>query len=66
MVSVEHVVDDFKENDIGNFINGWCHNSHYVNYYKESLVLLDKWSNNCVGGTCEESSVRPKLGEEGS
>ncbi|KAK4369002.1 hypothetical protein RND71_012794 [Anisodus tanguticus] len=56
LVSVDHVVGKFKDIGIGNSTNDWCHNPLYVNYYKESLVLLDKWTNNCVGDACEESS----------
>ncbi|KAJ8568001.1 hypothetical protein K7X08_020723 [Anisodus acutangulus] len=56
LVSVDHVVGKFKDIGIGNSTNDWCHNPLSVNYYKESLVLPDKWTNNCVGDACEESS----------
>ncbi|KAH0651180.1 hypothetical protein KY285_031293 [Solanum tuberosum] len=56
LVSVDHTIDRFKDVDIGNSSNDWCYNPRYVNFYKESLVLPDRWTNNCVGVACEESS----------
>ncbi|XP_060188220.1 F-box protein At3g07870-like [Lycium barbarum] len=56
LVSGDHVVGKLKYIGIDNSTNGWCHNPLYLNYYKESLVLPDKWTNNCVGDACEESS----------
>ncbi|KAL3364127.1 hypothetical protein AABB24_013067 [Solanum stoloniferum] len=56
LVSVDHTGERFKDADIGNSSNDWCYNPRYVNYYKESLVLPDRWTNNCVGDACEESS----------
>ena len=56
LVSVDHTGERFKDADVGNLSNDWCYNPRYVSYYKESLVLPDRWTNNCVGDACEESS----------
>ncbi|XP_055823146.1 F-box protein CPR1-like [Solanum dulcamara] len=56
LVSVDDTVEKFKDVDIGNCKNDWCYNPRYVTYYKESLVLPDRWTNSYVGDACEESS----------
>ena len=61
LVSVDHVVEKFEDVGHGHSTNGWCHIPHYVDYYKESLVLPDKWTDNCVGDACEERKKEQKL-----
>ncbi|KAG5597227.1 hypothetical protein H5410_038459 [Solanum commersonii] len=53
LVSVDHVVGKFKDVGLGNSTNGWCYNPRYIDYYKESLVLPNKWTNYCVGDAYE-------------
>lgn len=56
LVSVDYTVDNFKDVDSGNCTNDWCCDPCGVSYYTESLVLLDRWKNICIGDACEESS----------
>ncbi|KAM3222261.1 hypothetical protein P3L10_021531 [Capsicum annuum] len=56
LVSVDDIVEKSKDVDHGKSTSDWYHNPHYVTFYKESLILPDKWTNNCVGDACGKSS----------
>ncbi|XP_060186993.1 F-box protein CPR1-like isoform X1 [Lycium barbarum] len=57
LLSVDHANQKIKDLGVRDSLNTnyLSHYSLYVNSYKESLVLLDKWRDYCAEDACEES-----------